>query len=392
MLSFWPFHTIDTLYVIIKNRLQLKKILSQIFKLKLLILVAFFFTIISCNGQNNKVEEGVPTETKKLSQSSDVLSAESSDIRSSELSQRVDFTNQIDNVVRIVYQDSNSKFWFGSENGAFRLDGDVLISIDEITSENGKPVTIKDLKEDSNGNIWFGHTGGISVYDGRSIRNYYESDGLLSNDVWCVSIDKNNHVWIGTIEGVCKFDGQNFTAYEIPEGIKDPSRGVSSKKMIHNIMEDSSGRLWFSTNGGVYIKDGDLLTNISEKNGLKTSFVNTIIEDEDGSFWIATSVGLYHYVNEVMTNLTEEFIVDGKGILSIVQDFEGNIWFNSNLRDIFKFDGMNFTKYRISEDDYGPAPFCIYEDKEDRLWFVGYGGAYRYENNKFINITKDGPW
>ncbi len=72
--------------------------------------------------------------------------------------------------------------------------------------------------------------------------------------------------------------------FEIPEGKIDSTRGVSSMKMIHDIMEDSRGRMWFSTNGGIFIKDNDSLSNISEQDGLKTSFVNQVIEDKNGSF------------------------------------------------------------------------------------------------------------
>ena len=205
-------------------------------------------------------------------------------------------------------------------------------------------------------------------------------------------IDGKNEVWIGTIDGVSKFDGKEFSSFEIPKGKINPNLGVSSKEIVHHIMEDRRGRIWFSTNGGVYIKEGNLLTNLSEKDGLKSSFVNRVLEDKEGNYWICTSDGLYHYKEDILTNMTKDIILNGKGIGSLIQDFEGNIWFNSNLRDIFVFDGENFTKVRKNEEDYGLTPFQIYEDKQNRLWFVGYGGAYRYENNQFINITRDGPW
>ena len=31
----------------------------------------------------------------------------------------------------------------------------------------------------------------------------------------------------------------------------------------------------------------------------------------------------------------------------------------------------------------------MFQDSNDNIWF---GGAYRLENERFINITKDGPW
>lgn len=371
----------------------MKKIKIPFQGIHLIIVFIFLVGTSSCDGQKNKTDSGhIIKKSKTTSFDSSPEDEEANNQNTLSSFQLSNFDNQISDVVRTVFQDSKGNIWFGTQNGAFRQNGKTLIRLDHIKSELGRGVTIKEITEDNDGRIWFGHTGGISVFDGESTSNYYESDGLLSNDVWCISIDKNNHVWIGTIEGVCKFDGNHFTAFEIPEGKIDTTRGVSSTKMIHNIMEDSHGRMWFSTNGGVYIKEHDVLSNISEKDGLKTNFVNQVIEDRDGSFWISTSKGLFHYTDKTLKNITEGIAENLKGAGSIMQDSNGNIWFNSNLRDIYSFNGEDFSKYRIAEGNYGPAPFQIYEDQQKRIWFVGFGGAYRYENEKFINITQNGPF
>ena len=348
-------------------------------KFKLIAFLTIYSLISSCDGQNNR---GQIMNSSYPEQS----------IKSDGIIKKNENKEQISEVVRMMFQDSKGQIWFGTQGGAFKLIENELIFIGDIKSETGKRVTIKDIKEDRNGKIWIGHTDGLSSVDVEQVTNYYERDGLLNNDVWCITTDRNNQVWIGTIDGVCKFDGKEFTSFKLPKGKIDPDRGVSSKEMVHHIMEDRNGRIFFSTNGGVYIKEGNLLTNLSEKDGLKSDFVNKVLEDKDGSFWICTKDGLYHYVDEVLTNITKDIITSGKGIMTVIQDFEGNIWFNSNLRDIYSFDGVHFEKYRISEDANAPAPFHIYEDKQKRLWFVGFGGAYRYENNQFINITQAGPW
>jgi len=376
-----------------KKREPMEKLEISLQRMSLNILIILLGGTSVCTGQKNTTVSGdLIKESNNTSFNSNLEDDDSNNQSKLGSFQLPNIDNQISEVVRTVFQDSKGNIWFGTQSGAFIHNGRSLFHMDRIKSEFGRGVTIKDITEDKKGRIWLGHTGGISVFDGESTTNYYESDGLLNNDVWCIAIDKNNHVWIGTIEGVCKFDGSQFSAFEIPEGKIDTTRGVSSTKMIHDIMEDSHGRIWFSTNGGVYIKDNDLLSSISEKDGLKTSFVNQVIEDKNGSFWISTSKGLFHYADKTLKNITEGIIENFKGTGSIMQDSNGNIWFNSNLRDIYSFYGGNFTKYRIAEGDYGPAPFQIYEDQQNRLWFVGFGGAYRYENDKFINITQNGPF
>lgn len=352
-----------------------------------------FFTVVvlslilnSCSGQKskNEIKESISSEKKLEESKPDTPNTENFLFYS-------DINNQISQVVRTIFQDSKGIFWFGTQNGAFKFDGNSLIHIDSIKNESGKGVTIKDIAEDKDGKIWFGHEGGISSIDKKVVTNYYESDGLISNDVWCITTDRSNQVWIGTIEGVCKFDGKNFTSFELPEGLKDTTVGISSTKMIHNIMEDSGGRIWFSTNGGIYIKDRTSLTNLSEKDGLHTPFVNEVIETHKGDFLISTSQGLYKYQKGIITEVTGNLFEETKGTGSIIEDSNGNIWFNCS-RSIYSLKNTDLTEYRISEGNYGPLTFQIYEDQQKRLWFVGYGGAFRLEKGKFINITKNGPW
>jgi ligand-binding sensor domain-containing protein len=327
---------------------------------KLLTGIALCFILTSCNGQaNNGDKQNIIKETI----------------------QSPDSKKQISPVVRMMYQDSKGFFWFGTQGGAFRLAGDSLIHIDSIKSKSGKGVTIKDIAEDKDGKIWLGHT----------VTNYYKSDGLISNDVWCIETDVNGNVWIGTIEGTCIFDGQRFTQFDIPEGKIDTTVGVSSTKMIHSILEDDKGTIWLSTNAGLFSYTNKKLKNISDEVGVPTNFVNKIVEDKKGGFWVSTKTGLFRIKGDTLTNISEKHFGESKGTGSIIVDFKGDIWFNCS-RSIYRLSGEQLTEYRIEEGNYGPLTFQIYEDQQRRLWFVGYGGAYRYENDRFINITQNGPW
>ncbi len=298
---------------------------------------------------------------------------------------------QISQVVRTIFQDSKGNIWFGTQNGAFKQAGNSLIHIDSIKCELRKGVTIKDIVEVKNGKIWLGHSDGISSIDGDIVTNYYEADGLINNDVWCIETDINGNVWIGTKEGVCVFDGQTFTKFDLPEGERDTTVGVSSKKMVHSILQDSKGTMWFSTNAGLFSYSDTILVNVSEKIGIKTHFINEIVEDKKGTFWVSTKIGLYQIKGDTLTDVTEKHFGKSIGTGSIIEDAQGRIWFSCR-RNVYCLHGDKLTDYKTGDANNGPLTFQIYEDQQDRLWFVGFGGAYRLENEKFINVTKDGPW
>ena len=347
--------------------------------IKTLIITTLSILIFTCHGQENKRD------------------APDSIIRSQKVSQRSTLEikqskEQISQVVRKILQDSRGNIWFGTENGAYRLADKSLIHIDGIKSGSGKGVTIKDITEDKEGTIWFGHSDGVSSVEGETVINYYESDGLISNDVWCITADTNGKIWIGTIEGACVFNGQEFKKFELPEGKIDSTLGVSSTKMIHNILEDSKGKLWFSSNAGLFSCSNNKLIDVSSEVGIKTNFVNILFEDKAGGLWISTKEGLYNLKENIADNITDGKIEVGKGIGSVAEDKDGNIWFVSNQHYLYTYDGKELIEFQKPEGNKGPVVFQIYKDQDDRLWFVGYGGAYRLENGKFLNITKDGPW
>ncbi len=350
----------------------MKKVKTPFYGIKLFTGIALCIIMTSFNGQANNDDKQTVIEEKKTIQFSNLK-------------------NQISQVVRMMFQDRKGNFWFGTENGAFRLAGDSLIHIDSIKSESGKGVSIKDITEDKDGIIWVGHSDGISSINGALVTNYYESDGLISNDVWCISSDAEGKIWIGTIEGVCVFDRKNFVNFGLPEGIRDSTLGVSSTKMVHSILKDSKGTMWFSTNAGLFSYTNNRLKSVSDKVGIPTNFVSKIVEDKKGGFWVSTSVGLFHLKGDTLTNITEKHFDESKGTGSIIVDSKGDIWFNCS-RSIYRLSGEKITEYRIEEGNYGPLTFQIYEDQQSRLWFVGFGGAYRYENDRFINVTQNGPW
>lgn len=299
---------------------------------------------------------------------------------------------QISQVVRMMFQDSKGNIWFGAENGAWKLTGQNLVHIDSIKSESGTGVTIKGIVEDKFGTIWLGHTDGISSIKGEKVTNYYESDGLISNDVWNISTDSDGNIWMGTIDGACVFDGKTFTYIDLPLGIKDTSIGVSSEKMVNRIYQDKKGKIWISSNAGLFSYTNNKVTDEFKDLGSKTKYVGNGLEGRDGTLWTSSKEGLFAYKDGVTKKITDDNIKMGKGIGSIAEDKDGKIWFVVNQHYLYSYDGNQLTEFKKSEENKGPVIFQIYKDQSERLWFVGFGGAFRLENGKFKNITKYGPW
>ncbi len=317
--------------------------------------------------------------------------------------------------VRRIFQDKSGNLWFGTQgHGAARYDGDTLeyFSIDEGFGG----VVVRGMVEDATGNVWFGTERGLTRYNGAAFTNYTEKDGLIDNDVWSLAIDRKGIIWIGTLQGVSRFNGQVFTPFDLPETEPDSNRGVTSSRIVHSIMEDSHGKMWFGTNGGAYIYDASQtggqkvsLSNISTKDGLPDNSVNDILEDKDGNIWFATHYkGVYRWDGASFTKMPTKERDSGTEAWSLYEDSSGSIWFPVESFGVYRFDpsaslrplGGSLANFHKKDGLASGAIQCIFEDREGRIWLGGWMGLFCYSpsaslrpgERSFFSVTRYGPW
>jgi len=317
--------------------------------------------------------------------------------------------------IRTIFQDTKGNYWFGSlQEGVAVYNGKsfTYFNINDGLTDN----QIHNIQEDKEGVIWFNTQKGVSSYDGIKIVNHTKEDMEKSqtnfpiqsnetlqsqwtkseNDLWFeagikegvyrydgtklsyfafpshkvlnhydnlfavtgISKGKNNMTWFATYAGVFGYNGSDFTI------INDETLGFDRNMAplhIRSILEDSKGRLWIGNNGiGVLIKEGDLITNFSEKNNLihptsgrrgdkslpgTLEHIFTIAEDRKGNIWFGDrDSGIWKYDGITMTNYTKKEGLTSDFTLSIFEDTEGELWFGMADGNIFKFNGKTFDK------------------------------------------------
>lgn len=318
--------------------------------------------------------------------------------------------------IRAIFQDSKGNFWFGSlKEGVAVYDGQ---SFKYFTTNDGLPDNqIHTIQEDKNGLIWLSTQTGISSYDGQKIsnrikanqenapiiftgRNYepkpsewkradsdlwfeagnksavYRYDGqrlhylelppqkvLNTNDnlfaVTAIAKGQNNMIWFATYAGVFGYNGNGFTI------INDETLGydrMPNALHIRSIFEDAKGRLWLGNNGiGVLLKEGDSVTNFTEKQGLihpnsrrrgdqkspqgTLEHVFVIAEDSKGNIWFGDrDAGVWKYDGQHLENYTTNDGLANDFVLSIYQDRSGELWLGTANGCVYKFKGRTFEK------------------------------------------------
>ena len=128
--------------------------------------------------------------------------------------------------IRSILEDSKGRLWIGNNGiGVLLKEGDSIINFSEKNNlihptsgrkgDKSMPGTLEHvftIEEDSQGNIWFGdRDAGIWKYDGKSMTNYTEKDGLTNDLAQSIFEDKNGKLWFGMANGdIFKFNGKTF--------------------------------------------------------------------------------------------------------------------------------------------------------------------------------------
>ena len=151
-----------------------------------------------------------------------------------------------------------------------------------------------------NGHIWFGTNGGAYRYDGDTLANISDKDGLSNNAVHSIVEDKAGNLWFGTTHGgICRFDGESFTNFT--------EKGIVDGKEIWCIHEDNSGNIWFSGKRfGTYRFDGSSFKKFDQKDGLRSPGLMCILEDNKNRLWLGGVNGLFRFNGHSFSKITKD--------------------------------------------------------------------------------------
>lgn len=133
--------------------------------------------------------------------------------------------------IRSILEDSKGRLWIGNNGiGVFLRESDSIYNFSQSqalihpaasfrsTIQRGDlspPGTLEHvftISEDGSGNIWFGdRDAGIWKYDGQTMTNFTESDGLADDCALSIYSDRSCEMWFGMADGgVYTFDGSSF--------------------------------------------------------------------------------------------------------------------------------------------------------------------------------------
>lgn len=294
------------------------------------------------------------------------------------------------NTVMSFYKDSKDNMWIGTWGGGVsKMDYDAWKKRDTIIFQNfsmqkdGLPFNnIWAICEDKKGNIWFGTSAqGVSVYNGKTFKNYHIKDGLHGSHIQAMLVDKKGNVWIAHENGLDKFDGKTFSFYGSEQGIF--TEGVNA------IFEDNLGYLWFGSPNKIVKYDGKTFSSLTRPEGFPK--IRNIARDNYGYMWFSTDAGACVYNGKIFRNISENDGLSSNMVYYIHPDNEGALWLGTN-NGIDRLDLSQLVNQKeIVLKHYGKEDGFIglecnqnafYQDNDGKLWIGTIGGITIYDSKQ----------
>ena len=259
------------------------------------------------------------------------------DLRMLRSSQASKYYNSVSgNVIGAFCEDRRGNVWIASDDGG-------LCQYDPSTGLYKKISTLPGQAIDENiqalcldgDDLWVGTYGnGIKIIDtatGQVKRHFLPDanrEGTL-DDLSCYTIFKDirDNIWVATM--------QSLMLYDRSTGTFESERQLGS--LIVDIKQDSSGRLWFATQGhGLFtfhpynrVWKNYRVTDGPKLNQIPHNHVNSIHIDSKGRVWLTTSGGLAQYrpqtddFERVNLNLSKDavyWVVEDQSVLWVTSD------------------------------------------------------------------------
>lgn len=298
-----------------------------------------------------------------------------------------------------IYCDSQGTLWLGTtEDGIYRYskNKNEFLPLELLKQDRKNIRYVRCICEDMRGNLWIGTENGLFIYNytDNSYAQYKEKrstsqTGPNDNAIYSIYKSREDIMWIGTF-----FGGVNYVNLSSSDfGYILADNGISSLngKAVSNIMEDSRGALWMtSEDKGIsifYPDDRIEYLNKSSSPSLNGDNVHALTEDPQGNVWIGNFVDGLHKINPITKRLVsyknttrDSTGLSNNSIYKLLIHNSDSMFIGTNLGiDVYHFKKDIFTRFRPDIFDHIRIDDMIH-DTRGNLWFSAhFDGIFFYD-------------
>lgn len=288
-----------------------------------------------------------------------------------------------DDYVYALEEDSTGQVWAASDGGL------AVCRIKEGKKELAIPpvndilpdIIVRSIRQDEEGNLWIGfQDAGIAriTANGRQIMDFRGK--WESGPVYDIAI-LGKIIWAATPNGIVQVPGLKSGRVRAWEG----DRENISFGRVTRLLPDREGNIWVLSANGLYRSPGIRLTFIRSVGDQILGDVHSVMKDSGGRLWYSTDRGLFcmntggklvHYLGgPEFANLK---------IMTLAEDSYGYLWAGTFDYGVLRLDPVSGNYRQITEKDRLINNNVLSISSHlDTLWMGTLGGA--------SNIILEGP-
>ena len=308
--------------------------------------------------------------------------------------------------VRSVAIDSpGNRLWVGTSGGALEIELSSHAMLNTFTRQDGLANEyVFGIGVDSDGFTWFGtNSGGASRYKDGEWEVFFPMHGLADYWVYTFAEQRDKIYWIGTWAGANRFDMKTKKMSTVKDELIN--------EWVYGLAVDSMNRVWFGTEGGISMLDGDAWTHFTHADGLggenkgnlpasantglgtrdrhdlsitvggsasyNPNYVFSTIADHEDAIWAGTwGAGVSRYADGKWTTFTTADGLAGDVVYSIAQGPDNAYWFGTN-NGLSRYDGTTWKTYGLREGLLGADVYAIAITENNDVWAGTKGGIAR---------------
>jgi signal transduction histidine kinase/ligand-binding sensor domain-containing protein len=283
--------------------------------------------------------------------------------------------------VRALWCDRNGTMWAGTNGGVARFDGHRFNTAQSEESEDA----VRCLLGDREGNLWIGQQNtGLTRFRDDLFTVYGRSEGLPSDQPNAIFQDRGGRIWVAFHDaGLMMFEGDDTRIFTTQDGLPNNE--------VYSIHQRRNGDLLIAARDGMAVLHGEEITRLTPSDPLARLNVFTAIEDSAGRVWAGTTGGLNELVGNRFVNVT------GGGPLSsaivvLAEARDGTLWAGTFNKGLWRIHGNERRLFTSADGLANEAIRALYPDPSGTLWIGTLGGGLdAFRDNRFRHFTqKDG--
>ena len=246
-------------------------------------------------------------------------------------------------------------------------------------------------------NLWIGtFSKGIDILDtnkGRVVRNYRHDpnnpESIPNDHIYSFLKTRTGEIYVGTMKGFCRWIPESNSFFRYKE---------LKNTFVYDIVEDERGWIWISSkNDGVWcINYGKFKSYKHDENDTTSIGSNHIIRsyiDSSGNLWFATEGGgicRYDYDSDSFINYNHTKKLYHHIVYGILDDEDGNLWL-STTKGIVQYNPTTFESRTYTTDDGMQSDQFNYrssmKSSDGKFYFGGINGFNSFYPEEFRTNT-----